>query len=423
MSYPKTLSYGLSRLNSYSTQLLKIRVNQGDTAYAGQVVSFDLPFNSLVDLESIRFCARVRTTGFAHLRHSEGLIRQIMVESGGQMISSGFDHTPILWNIFNDFQAGDKQTSREIYNSAATVAAAPTTLLDKYVYVNNLLGFIGSASPRFIDTSLFPNGSIRVSFRLADLKSAFVGGGATALTDYNLSEMYLLVRVADISDGLYYSVLNQRLQSGAGIEIPFQNVYSFNGGDRTATSTSLLFSLSSQSVDALIGTVIPANSVTSGSAQNTAGGEFTDVKNSVYYVRGSVGVNTGTGECAAAVATAPEVQWKINNVAHPSYGYMNAMDTWTETLSSMNLLQDQVGALNGDMKTVASWQNHFFVSAYALSHPSSDGLISGLNSLGTNGQAEFLFKQNAASTFQPLVFVLTTAVLKLGAGRTMAVTY
>jgi len=167
MSYPKTLSYGLSRLNGYSTQLLKIRCNQNDTARAGQVISFDLPYNSVVDLESIRFLADVTTTGFAHLRHSEGLIRSIFVESGGQQIAGACDSIPQLWNVFSDFMLSDKQSIREVYCSAAAPGAVPTAALTgKEVFVSNFMGFLGSASPRFIDTSILPNGSMRVSFRL-----------------------------------------------------------------------------------------------------------------------------------------------------------------------------------------------------------------------------------------------------------------
>lgn len=426
MSYPKTLSYGLSRLNGYSTQLLKIRCNQNDTARAGQVISFDLPYNSVVDLESIRFLADVTTTGFAHLRHSEGLIRSIFVESGGQQIAGACDSIPQLWNVMSDFMLADKSSIREVYCSSAAPGAVPTAALTgKEVFVSNFMGFLGSASPRFIDTSILPNGSMRVSFRLADLNSAFVGGGATALTDYVLTNMALLVRVCDIQDGLYYSIINERLQSGAGIEIPFQQWYSFNGGDRTGTSASLLFSISSQSVDMLIGFIAPANAVTSGATANTGAADFVDVKNACYYLRGATGVNTSTGAVSAAVDTTnPTVQWKINSVAHPNFGSMTAREVFSETLASLNLLQDTVGACNPQLTSTASWENHFFVSAYTLAHPNPDGtLLSGMNSLGTNGQGEFIYAQTGSATFVPMVFVGTTAVLRVGAGRTLSVTY
>lgn len=415
MSYPRSLVYAVNRLAGYSTTLVKLRCNQNETAKAGDVVSFDLPANSLVSLDSLRLCGRITTSGGtgAKMRHADGLVRQIIVEAGGQVISSGFDHYGVLWNAMNDLMAGDKAGQRSAYQMSTALAdtpvAAPTTHLSaQEFFISSFLGFTSSVKPDYIDTSLFP-GTLRVSFRLNDNGVLQLNGAAS----YTLTNLYMLVRVCDVQDGMYYNVLAERLRQGS-IELPFTNIVSFIGGDRTlASSASMQFAVTSQSVDCLIGTVIP-NAGSAAGGFLSGGVSTTAIGNTLYYQRGA---NDGT---------APKVSWRINSVQHPSYGDMSAMDCYTETLNAFGLLNDTVGAMNVASLTSTAWEKFHFLSAYRLSHPSDgadDRTLSGLNALGTNSVCSFEYSQTGAESFQPVVFVLTTAVLKLGAGRTMAVTY
>jgi len=419
MSYPKNLSYAVNKLSNYSSQVVKVRVNQGSVAKSGDVISFDLPYNSIVDLDSLRFCFKLTSSAAANIRHTEGLVRQVMWESGGQMISSGFDHTPVYWNIHNDLLAGDKLSSRCLYHAGGysihaadplgaavgmgTTTAEATTITNAEFFVNTFFG-LQTARPQFIDTSLFPNGSVRLSLRLANDGSVLKAGSGVT---YELSDLYLLCKTVDIQDGLYYSVLNERLKQGA-IELVFNNIYSFTGGDRTGTDFDLQFNLSSQSVDMLYGTAMPS------AAEQVSRTQDVDIKNTQYYLRG------------AQAGTAPLVQWFVNNQSIPAYGQMSAKDAYSETVSALGLLQDAVGAMNPDLKTAANWEKKFFVSAIRLNHNDGDAsstLISGLNALGTNGQGIFKWSQTTSDTITPIVFVQTSAVIRLGAGRTMAITY
>jgi len=404
MSYPKTLQYAVQKLAGYSTSVVKIRCNQQSTAKAGDVISFDLPYNALVSMDSLRLCFNVRNAGAVttglQVVHAEHLIRQIFIEAGGQLISSSADNLGVLWNVLNDMNAGDKKTVREIYNGAQQVvgAAAVGNTVVTPLFVSNLLGFCSSVKPSFIDTSLFPGGSIRISIRLAPNGACLLNGAAA----YEMSDLSLIARVADIQDGLYYNILKQRLASG-GIELPFTQVYGFNSGTKAAASTTT-FSLSSQSVDLLIGTCVPSTF--------ESGALDASIKGINYMARG------------AGAGSAPVVSWKINNQQAPAYGTMSAMEAFAETQESMGLLQDTVGAANATMSTAALWETRYFASAYRLNHPDATGhLISGYNSAGTNGIGEFSWAQTGAVDSIPMVFVFTTAVIKLGQGRSMAITY
>ena len=163
MSYPKSLQYAINKISGYSTSVVKVRCNQQSVAKAGDVISFDLPYNALVSMDSIRLAFNVRNAGAVttglQVVHAEHLIRQIFIEAGGQMISNSCDHLSVLWNLINDMTAGDKKTVREIYNGAQTVvgAAAVGNTAVTPLFVSNLLGFCSSVKPSFIDTSLFPS--------------------------------------------------------------------------------------------------------------------------------------------------------------------------------------------------------------------------------------------------------------------------
>lgn len=410
MSYPRNLTYALNRLSGYSTTLVKVRANTQSSATGGDVVSFDLPANTLLDLDSLRFCATLNAVN-CDIRHAEGLLRQVMWEAGGTLIGGhNADHLPQVFNILQDMYSGDKQNGREIYQKATAITSAPATgTVSSSIFVASPLGFSSSVKPNFVDTSLFP-GTLRMNIRLNDV-GVFVKS-ASLTPSYTLTDMYILIKVCDIQDGLYYNVLAERLRQGA-IELPFDNIITYLAGDRTsATSASTQFSITSQSVDMLMGTVLSK-------AGTGTGGIFSqvvdaDIKNSIYYVRGANG------------GSAPKVTWKINGVQHPSYGEMSAMDCYTETLNSLSILNDTVGAGNPDMKTATLWEKKFFVSAYRLNHPDGDSdsrLVSGLNALGTNSVCSFDYSQTTAGDFQPFVVVFTKAILKLGAGRTMAITF
>ena len=403
-SYPKSLAYAVNKLAGYSTSVVKLRCNQNSAAKAGDVISFDLPSNAIVDMDSLRVCFNVRNSGASttglEVIHSELFARQIFIEAGGQMISSSCDNLNVLWNLFNDVSAGDKLTVRKLYNGEQQVAGAAAVGNTEVqpMFISNLLGFCSSVKPTFIDTSLFPGGSLRVSIRLAPNGACLLNGAAA----YELTELSMLARVADVQDSFYYQVLKSRLAS-TGIELPFVQSYSFNAGSKTANSTTL-FSLSSQSVDLLVGTAVPSTF--------EDGTLVAAIKGINYMSRG------------AGAGSAPVVSWRVNNVMHPAFGHMSAMEAFSETLASMGLLQDCVGAANPTMATAALWEQHYFASAYRLSHPDGEGrTLSGLNALGTNGVGEFSWAQTGTIASTPMVFVLTTAVVKLGQGRSMAITY
>ena len=63
------------------------------------------------------------------------------------------------------------------------------------------------------------------------------GDDADVVRGYTLDEQYFSMDVISISDGIYDAMVDQRLASGAPIEIPFKNYFSFMGAGSGSTMT------------------------------------------------------------------------------------------------------------------------------------------------------------------------------------------
>ena len=81
-----------------------------------------------------------------------------------------------------------------------------------------------------------------------------VGGTAAAgkVNSYQLTDQYFCVDVVSIADGVYDAMVDQMLASGAPIEIPFKNYFSFSSAQNTdMNQTTAFINVASQSVDRL----------------------------------------------------------------------------------------------------------------------------------------------------------------------------
>ena len=63
--------------------------------------------------------------------------------------------------------------------------------------------------------------------------------------------MHFSCDVVSIADGVYDAMVDQMLASGAPIEVPFKNYFSFTPGIRASIGGSVAFNVASQSIDRL----------------------------------------------------------------------------------------------------------------------------------------------------------------------------
>jgi hypothetical protein len=267
--YPRNLSYFVKKLSGYSRNTYRLQTLNVSTAGPSQIVTVDLPNNSLIDLSSLLWYFEAATTTSAPATNScvfprniETLIERVEIEVNGQLISPGCANYSHLFQIISDTSFGEDCTNRRgllqnglnigipvdnggsigTITAGAFVSGVPFT-------ISNWLGFLGSAQPTVLDTNLL--GNVRVRITLANTNVLVSSATAATAATYLLANMFFSVDCLSIDDGMYYALHDQFLAQGGVYEIPFNNFYSFtqsipNGGDG-----SVRFSLSSQSLNHL----------------------------------------------------------------------------------------------------------------------------------------------------------------------------
>jgi hypothetical protein len=434
-AYPKSMQFAVSRLAGYSKNGVKLRPMSQSTAVAGDVVVFELPTNTIVDLRTFSVIARGTTgNGFTGTtptvpatgkgvffpKHVESILDSIQVEINGSLIDSGFLGYNQLNKLYMDYfcgidknstlrslmQKGDltSATARNLANTADTAPISGTTVLpgrdlNSLLCFNSFLGFLSCKCP-VIDTSIL--GQVRILLRLAP-NTILLRQSDEATPVYSLTDISGIIDVISVNDGFYYDMVQQRLAE-APIEVMFDRYYVFQNGVGSGGQTTR-WAVATQSLDWVIGMLQPNTSRSHPYDINTTtltNGLFTrsgaDIVDSVFY---------------------------FNNIQYPNYVPRNDDGTiLTETLQNLNVLSDLVGGGDSGLRTYANWQNHFWCHVHRFNHIPDAGddnrLISGLNTLGANASGVWQ-TTGSANNVWPSVFVKTTATLAIGQGRMLEV--
>jgi hypothetical protein len=426
MSYPKSMSFAVSRLSGYSKQTTKLRPMSQDSANPGDVMVFEMPPNTLVDMRTFTVAALASTTcsgGTAPScvlpKHVETLIDSIQVEINGVLVDSGFIGYYQLHKLYMDYLAGvDKNSTMRsllqqgdlttlgltfgaIGSSALAISTVQTTVP---VVFNSFLGFLASKCP-IIDTSIL--GQVRVLIKLAPASVLLIGGTAVPTSyTYQLTKLFSTIDIISMGDGLYYDMIQQRLQQ-APIEIMFDRYFVFQNG-RVGSAQTTRWAVNTQSLDWVIGTLFHddsrANSALIDPITNT----------SRKFKRTGTEVN--------------ESRWYYNGIPYPAYAPAVADGTiLLNTLQNLNVIQDLVGGADPALNSYNNWKASFFAHVHRFNHlPSSDDdsrLISGLNTQGQNSQGTWDTTATAGATgfYYPQVWCKCTSTLQIGANRTLQV--
>ena len=111
--------------------------------------------------------------------------------------------------------------------------------------IQNWLGFISSAHPGILETSLVGNVRLRITLTSPN---ALVQSSTCTGAAFNLTNIFFSVDVVDIVDGIFHDIHNRFLASGGTYEIPFNNYYSFSSTANSLSQTTKV-SLSTQSLN------------------------------------------------------------------------------------------------------------------------------------------------------------------------------
>jgi hypothetical protein len=454
MSYPPSLSYFLERLSGYSTNYFRLEAQNSTTASANQIVRFTLPSNALLNLRSFSFFATASTSstggGIARLPDDiSSLIERVEVACGGVQLSAGANYYNVLaaakralTDKMVDPVLGHPAMIRNVSYVDGTAQAGNETYggTNAQFCIKNWEGFLGSAEPKIMDTSLVPDMVVSIYLAdnsvLANVAGTAIAGTTTTGIDVNgagtvafsLSNIHATVECMGLGDGTYDNMVSSMIATKGFLEIPFKQYYSF----QDTHSGSMRFSVATQSLDRIwavhrnsnfntnVGAVPITGYKEAGAfTAATSGGAITqDIGAPTFDIGGSLDYNKERLTTAAfdfvEPAGNPLYQYQLNGAYLPQFR-ATFEEMYQISCNSINgLTQNKVG--------LETMKNHFAVSCVRLNLPESEfgRLISGLNtrSVSLNG-----FYNITGLTGTPTVnlFCECTSTLLIGSGRQLTV--
>ena len=434
--YPRNMSTFLNRMTNYNKNNVKMTVLGTPTANDGDVIQVDLPTNSIVDLSSLAWSFQVAYTGAAGKPdgtavtgkvtfplNAESIISRLAVEVNGQTLVNLQNYNQLYHALLYMTATQDYQHQRRVAQSnveggatngttkqTTSTAAAAVTQTRRHV-IDTWLGFLGSAKPMFIDTSLLGNVRISITLAGADIIGLTAPATSTVFTrSYVVSDQAFSMDVVSIGDGFYDSMVDQMLASGAPIEIPFKNYFSFNGnlGNREVP-----FTVASQSIDRLWA-VIRSNAF----ADND--------DNEKQIILDNAGASDIVKHTPAAFTYTSngheDFAFRINNTNYPQWTSTNKDDWWQHTKLALG---DQGNMLAGSfVNNTASYVGNFFVYACQLEHHAGNDerFVSGIDTRGSAAQCYFTASGgNSGNACTTTVFAECSSSLKIYAGKVLEI--
>lgn len=442
--YPKNLSNFLNRLSGYNKNNVKLNVLGNNSANDGDIIQVDLPSNSIVDLSSLAWSFNMATKAqrgadaitakIVLPTNIEGIIKRLAVEVNGQTLVNMTDYNTLFHALLYTTGTEDYFRSRKVAQTnkndnaetgntqiltggaaAGGLANGDATIGNNDHVIDTWLGFLGTAKPNFIDTSLL--GNVRITITLERGSELLCGGAgvAAALTrEYTISDQGFSIDVVSISDGIYDAMVDQMLASGRPIEIPFKNYFSYTAL-QPSTGQTLNFNVASQSIDRLWAT---ARSNAAGSGYNLAAAPRKAVADGAAHFMAEKFTpapftfsNYGT----------TEFQFQINNTLYPNWGMKKLGEMYQHTKLAVG---DQGNMLSGSASnSISHYQDNYFVFCVSLEHHTGadERFLSGIDTRGASANCFLKGTNGVATECQMIVWAECTSSLKIMANKVLEI--
>ena len=437
MSYPASVTPFIRRLAAHTTNTFKIEPSGARSSVgAGQVVSFSLPSNTLLDLRSLKWMFNAQATGDnARLPNDiSSLIERYTIEAGGVTIYQGHlgynvvkqakDALAMSGDFEDSFGAAmaHENIPRLVTGDGATLTdpapEAPSSANDATQFcVSKWLGFM-EAQPYILDTSLCaelvlkvflaPNSVIPTATAtdtVANFTDAPSGTGS-----YTINNQRLLVTCYGIQDGTFDMMMEQRIKEQGFIEIPFKSYATFFDNQHNGSSR---FSLGTQSLDAVYAVWRKPDYQSASNVVAVSG--FTALENSAHKGE-KYQANYFAMPKPAGITSA---QFSINGSLYPQFPA--TPDEWYGL--SMDAVHSQYDLNAGSkVKSRAAWNDNYHVYAVRLNQPDADGLrlVSGLDSRSLN-MAGYLNTSGVTNAPPCVIICECTSTWRIGASMSSAV--
>ncbi len=274
---------------------------------------------------------------------------------------------------------------------------------------------IESLEPHYFPTRLCNNMFVDIGWGPANcLIGPASASGAVTNPSYTLANLQLQGTTYTLGNE-FYQLTQQYLASGNVIECPFKNISAWPGSFSTSLDTQLNLSVQSQSVDMLVACFLDGN-------YRTWGPVVSGLNSSKFFQLGK-----GTG--------VRQLNFMINGQSQPAWG-VTPKHAFGQTMSDLGMYTAGRGCYK-NLSNYAGYLTRWFVWAMSTSMPFQEAMnraISGLDTIGQNATLSFSCQSDptnvaaglegtgaAAYSNIPLVFVVSTQTLLIGAGGSVAV--
>lgn len=461
MSYPSELMYGLRSIDGVSHASFKIPAQTTNDLTANSQVRFSLPSNSIVDLRKVRMVFNLTTTGTnARIPPLHSLIQRIQITAGGVPISQGCANqhllTQALQIVHPEDEADVVDGHPDIFRSRSAIMGTDISghtesydQGDATVFELSLGAFMDSVEPRMLSTDLLPqieielflnsnavlscsNGNQLGTYATTAAQQLFTSPPTTPDAAFTMKNYSLIVPCYSVMDGMYEAMLDAVIQRQEYLPVAYKEYYSYADA---FTGTSQ-FSNGSSCLNRLIAITRDSDANTQGApilvqgyknAVAATAGTAVQLESHVHHgekyvskalnFRAPMTTLPSTADTGATFASAfPKLVYRVNSVSLPNF---NVPLTQCYGITKRAYDVDKTMA-----KSMVEYLNNRFVFAINLGLPDESVRVkTGLNMRGSSStiRLECTDTSNFANTKLLSVFMDTTAELRIGAGKQLAV--
>lgn len=445
MSVPPSVQYFASKLTDYELTPITLDPVNGRAYTENQVIEFELPSSSLVDLDSLRitFAAACSGTGVSRLPEDiHKLIRRVEVTCGSELLGHAYEENGRLKGLLDAVTGRIPHPTSHPHilrqglnraNPGAGVSDKPEGATEtggtRFTW-DKLGGFIETAQPRTIDLAILPAIIVRIhtAGREAISKSAqddtqdhFLSGGGDpggyTITDPRMT--FDAVSMGAAYDGYVNAVLTKRQ-----IQIPFTTYRYYRHGD---FKTNIDIAAATRSLDRVLWAVsnVTERSIAADPSL-VADVEYTlaspsntnQVSNFAEKYHASRYLSSYDGSAFTA-APDPDKKYTLNfnGIVQPNREY-DACEWFTNTTNSLSEYRNPWDA----GLTFAQWLKQSALCAYRLNRVGSTvQTASGVDTRNSAMQLQIQCPGGLAADREVDVWLESTALLNVTVGRDFAV--
>ena len=464
---PKSFFYNLKKLRGgFSKQLIKCTPDRTQ-ASPSDITTFRLPIGSVLNMNSLALHFRGSTTGTNPTifpKYTSTLIKRISISVNNVNAQIINDYN-LIYNTYADFNSAnlttrhgenfDTTTSFDdtTLTTAVTTAqpltgknlllAAQTAITNQRMVINHWVGLTGGGSSPIWNTDLFGEVVIQIQWENQGILCGTAEAATTTYTSsdtYSLDQIYMSVESLSFTNDEYYATLAK-----ADLKIGFHD-FSLIRFPKVSKASGIDITtyVSASSLDAVIGSALPANAITAipktmlGHGTTSAGTTsviniYKYLSDPVAYVANHGGVsqngdvnNYGDG-FFSTLNMVRDLQYITSSVF-----YINNRMVNYQALDRLEIHQQNLFALNyenldlsnnGFNPSIVSLP-HFFkyygvcMQDLSLLNPATF-YLSGINSQGSSISLNWKATFNPFATIDayPFMIVKTSRVMNIGTGR------